>query len=78
MSYTQSVFNLNYPTNIPYSPPPTQKADLAFGAKNQTEVLPLINKFFNDEAIEYDNIQIKDALIIFFNQILMDGSFAES
>ena len=55
MSYTPSVFNLNYPTNIPYAPPPTQRADLAFGAKNQTEVLPLINKFFNDEAVEYDN-----------------------
>ena len=55
MSYTPSVFNLNYPTNIPYAPQPTQKADLAFGAKNQNQVLPLINKFFNDEAVEYEN-----------------------
>ena len=44
----------NFPTNTPEAPP-TQKADLAFGAKNQTEVLPLINEFFKDNAVEYED-----------------------
>lgn len=43
----------NFPTNTPAVP--SQKEDLAFGAKNQTEVLPLINQFFNDNAVEYDD-----------------------
>ncbi len=36
-------------------PPKTQQADLAFGAKNQAEVLPLINAFFKDNAVEYED-----------------------